>query len=244
MRRFALLVLASLLLFTAACGDDVTENGSSAIDDVGIDAHSDDADAGISDAGSDADAGGGDDPDTGTDDPDTGTDDTDTGTDDPDTGTDDADAGVDGEDCEPGQFIGDDQACEPCPESHFSDEVNLDSCTPWTDCGDDQFVAEEGTATTDRQCEPCPDDTISTGPNAEDCTAAPYRDFAAGNRQNCALRSDGTPICWGYNHFGQASLAPSSTAFDSIYSGDSHSCGIRSSDSHAPRRCNRPLLGT
>lgn len=57
---------------------------------------------------------------------------------------------------------------------------------------------------------------------------------SAGESYNCAIRSsDGGVVCWGYDHFGQVSGAPSGVSFDSVSAGRNHTCAIRSSDGWA-----------
>jgi hypothetical protein len=46
-------------------------------------------------------------------------------------------------------------------------------CTPWTNCGDNEQVAEPPSSSADRECEPCPDGGTSMGPNAPSCTPSP-----------------------------------------------------------------------
>ena len=50
--------------------------------------------------------------------------------------------------------------------------------------------------------------------------------LSSGHSHSCALREDGTPICWGDNERGQAS-PPTGERFIAISSGYSHSCALR-----------------
>src|SRR5690606_18275510 len=47
----------------------------------------------------------------------------------------------------------------------------------------------------------------------------------AGNYHTCAVRTDGTVACWGWDEYGQSS--PPSGTFTSVSAGDIHTCGIR-----------------
>ncbi|MYD90850.1 MAG: hypothetical protein F4Y08_11020 [Caldilineaceae bacterium SB0662_bin_9] len=48
---------------------------------------------------------------------------------------------------------------------------------------------------------------------------------SAGIAHTCAVRADGSVICWGHDHFGQAS--PPAGTFKTVSSGAKHSCGVR-----------------
>ena len=50
--------------------------------------------------------------------------------------------------------------------------------------------------------------------------------IAAGERHTCALRLDGTPMCWGNNYRGQTA-APRDEVLANIHAGGSHTCGVR-----------------
>ena len=50
--------------------------------------------------------------------------------------------------------------------------------------------------------------------------------ITAGERHTCAIRLDGTPMCWGNNPRGQTA-APRDEVLTNIYAGGSHTCGIR-----------------
>ncbi len=47
----------------------------------------------------------------------------------------------------------------------------------------------------------------------------------AGNYHTCAVRTDGTVACWGWDEYGQSS--PPSGMFTTVSAGDIHTCGIR-----------------
>ena len=50
--------------------------------------------------------------------------------------------------------------------------------------------------------------------------------LSSGLRHTCALRPDGTPVCWGSNDYGQASPPPGEK-FAAISSGSFHTCALR-----------------
>ena len=54
--------------------------------------------------------------------------------------------------------------------------------------------------------------------------AVGYVAVSAGGRHSCALRADGSVVCWGDNGYGQA-VAPAG-AFVAVSAGERHSCGI------------------
>src|SRR5262245_33083277 len=47
----------------------------------------------------------------------------------------------------------------------------------------------------------------------------------AGQNHTCAIRSDGTVACWGWNEYGQST--PPSGTFIQVSGGGQHSCGVR-----------------
>ena len=49
----------------------------------------------------------------------------------------------------------DDVVCEQCPYGKYRGAASADqnSCQPWRNCDDTEFLKVEGTATTDRECE-------------------------------------------------------------------------------------------
>ncbi len=61
-------------------------------------------------------------------------------------------------------------------------------------------------------------------PNGTAALAPDVLDVGAGTRTSCAITSDGTLSCWGYNGAGEAS-APAGT-YAALSTGDSHSCAI------------------
>ena len=62
--------------------------------------------------------------------------------------------------------------------------------------------------------------TVLTPPDGEKLTSI------STDSASCGLREDGTPVCWGSNHVGQAS-PPAGERFVSIDAGSAHSCGLR-----------------
>lgn len=56
--------------------------------------------------------------------------------------------------------------------------------------------------------------------------AARVSTLSAGQFHTCALRRDGTPVCWGSDHQGE-STPPDGERFVSISSGSGHTCGLR-----------------
>lgn len=53
--------------------------------------------------------------------------------------------------------------------------------------------------------------------------AATYTQLSAGADHTCALKNDGSIVCWGRNDFGQAT-APAGTNFVEVSAGDYHTC--------------------
>lgn len=55
--------------------------------------------------------------------------------------------------------------------------------------------------------------------------------MSSGNFNTCALRTDGTPVCWGRNLFNQraypADAASNLLTFTQISAGNAHVCGLR-----------------
>ena len=49
--------------------------------------------------------------------------------------------------------------------------------------------------------------------------------ISSGEQHTCALRSDGSPVCWGYNEDGRAS-PPQDERFASISAGSQHTCAL------------------
>ncbi len=86
-------------------------------------------------------------------------------------------AGADCDPCEAGTYCpGGTAEAVACEEGTWDGGDPATPCEPWTDCGDDEFVAQEGTETNDRHCEPCPSGAVSTGPNAPHCQYPPVID--------------------------------------------------------------------
>ncbi len=105
-----------------------------------------------------------------------------------------------------------------------------------TDAG---FRASEGCGWWSLKPPPTPVPTDTPTPTVTPTpTATPYpvpEDFRApeqhttlssGGRHTCALRPDGTAVCWGDDRQGQAS-PPEGERFVSISSGGAHTCGLR-----------------
>lgn len=60
-------------------------------------------------------------------------------------------------------------------------------------------------------------------------TGEKFSKISAGARYTCALRADGTPICWGNNEYRQIS-APRDEKFVQIDAGSNHTCALRADD--------------
>ena len=73
--------------------------------------------------------------------------------------------------------------------------------------------------------------TIDPAPPTCDVPTGTFKAISAGSRHSCAIRSDDTAACWGYNYDGEAE-APEGT-FKAISAGSRHSCAIRSDDTAA-----------
>ena len=52
----------------------------------------------------------------------------------------------------------------------------------------------------------------------------------AGNAHTCAIRADGSPVCWGRNDQGQATIPAGTGTVKQISAGYAHTCAIRSDD--------------
>src|SRR3954453_18398939 len=51
---------------------------------------------------------------------------------------------------------------------------------------------------------------------------------SAGAAHSCAVKSGGTPVCWGYNGSGQASIPAGIGTVDQVSAGGDHSCAVKS----------------
>lgn len=71
--------------------------------------------------------------------------------------------------------------CEQCAEGYFSETSDAGSCQEYANCSAGTAVA--GSTTHDREC------------------ASSVKQLAAGGSHTCALRDDGTVMCWGDNSF-------------------------------------------
>lgn len=77
--------------------------------------------------------------------------------------------------CAPGTFVSEsagERVCSPCASGQFSNDYDAERCETWRDCQAGDFVAEPGTAMSDRQCEACPENETTTSTNAGVCTGA------------------------------------------------------------------------
>ncbi|MDE2688488.1 MAG: hypothetical protein OXI16_13475, partial [Chloroflexota bacterium] len=54
--------------------------------------------------------------------------------------------------------------------------------------------------------------------------------ISRGFKYTCGLRADGTPVCWGFNGWGQA-VPPEGEKFRMIRTGQEYTCGLRADDS-------------
>ncbi len=69
---------------------------------------------------------------------------------------------------------------------------------------------------------------MAFAPPASARAAIHYESLSVGSYHNCAVKTDDTVACWGYNVDGQAA-APSGT-FKSVSAGYSHTCALKSGD--------------
>ncbi|HXS16395.1 MAG TPA: hypothetical protein VN764_04375, partial [Polyangiaceae bacterium] len=114
---------------------------------------------------------------------------------------------------------------EPCAEGTWDhDDDAATDCDAWTTCAFGEFVASQGSDSTDRQCSACPVGSFSDQENAEECVewtvcpsgaatagnasrdvecASPVVDVAVGDGFSCVLRDEGSVWCWGRNDAGQ-----------------------------------------
>ena len=95
-------------------------------------------------------------------------------------------------------------------------------------CSGDEKVGAVPSGETATQVEVTPrvvGDTVRTGesspPEGEHLAA-----ISSGEYHTCALRHDGTPVCWGGDWNGQSS-PPEGERFAAISSGLIHTCGLR-----------------
>ncbi len=128
--------------------------------------------------------------------------------------------------CESGSYcsglVGDEP--HPCGEGTWDHDADPSTrCEPWTQCGDDEFVDELGSALTDVVCMDCPAGLGSNGPNASECYE--FLDITAAMGHTC-LHYGGTREvrCFGDD---LASQPPVGVAFSRIDSDNSYGCGIR-----------------
>ena len=68
----------------------------------------------------------------------------------------------------------------------------------------------------------------AAAPRAAAEPASTYRSVSAGGAHSCAVRTDDTITCWGYNESGRAD-APEGT-YRSVSAGGAHSCAVRTDD--------------
>src|SRR5262245_37158658 len=61
---------------------------------------------------------------------------------------------------------------------------------------------------------------------ARTASAAYTETVSAGELHSCAIRTEGTPACWGWNHFGQADPGEGFT-LSQISAGSNTTCGIK-----------------
>jgi alpha-tubulin suppressor-like RCC1 family protein len=72
--------------------------------------------------------------------------------------------------------------------------------------------------------------STSTATKTTTSTATgPYLQVTTGMRHSCAIRSNGTVVCWGYNCCGQT--RPPAGSFTQVSGGILHTCGIRTDGS-------------
>jgi len=60
-----------------------------------------------------------------------------------------------------------------------------------------------------------------------------FLQVSAGSLHTCAVLSDYTALCWGWDDYKQASPPPGGLTFTQIAAGDLHSCGFRTDGSIA-----------
>ena len=100
-----------------------------------------------------------------------------------------------------------------------------------TDAG---FRASDGCGHWTMWVPPMPTPTFTPTPTATPYHAPPpgwrapeqHTTLSSGELHTCALRQNGTPVCWGYDVDGQAS-PPEGERFASISSGSGHTCALR-----------------
>jgi MYXO-CTERM domain-containing protein len=86
--------------------------------------------------------------------------------------------------------------CGACPAGTFSsDGTGATACTPWTECGEGEFLMTEGTSTSDAVCAPCsvcgPDQTeMAACTAASDTACAPA---GSGSKGGCGVAGATSP---------------------------------------------------
>jgi hypothetical protein len=85
-------------------------------------------------------------------------------------------------------------AKQACASSTWDHDANAaTACVNWTNCSAGQFVAADGTTTTDRSCQACASGSYSTTANASSCT--PWVACSAGTEQTTAGSTTASPQC-------------------------------------------------
>ena len=137
-----------------------------------------------------------------------------------------------------GGFVLGGTAAVPTAKTFGRDMTRLGGETRWDTA---QLVGRRASGDTGTGTPTREETTTDTGtPNTAGFTA-----ISAGGFHSCGLRSDGTAVCWGRNHDGQAD-APEG-AFTAMSAGGTHSCGLRTngtatgSGGRSSRRASTPI---
>ena len=121
---------------------------------------------------------------------------------------------------EPGGYVLGGTAAVPTAKIAGRDMTRLGGATRWATA---QLVGRRASGDTTAGTSTATETTEQQQPSTD--TAA-YTEVSVGSGNSCALRRDGTIVCWGSNSHGQSD--PPTGTFTAMANGSQHWCGLRS----------------